>query len=101
MILGGLVSRGSSKSLKKAYAREVNNVHSRFSPSETPKYNELKIIFSERDARGIRQPHDDPLVVMLEMEEFNMHRVLVDNGSLVDIIYLPAFQQMKLNNERL
>ena len=101
MILGGLVLRGSSKSLKKAYAREVNNVHSRFSPSEAPKYNELKIIFSERDARGIRQPHDDPLVVMLEMEEFNMHWVLVDNGSLVDIIYLPAFQQMKLNNERL
>ena len=30
-----------------------------------------------------------------------MYRVLIDNGSLVDIIYLPAFQQMKLNEERL
>ena len=38
---------------------------------------------------------------MLRMEEFNMYRVLIDNGSLADIIYLPAFQQMKLNKERL
>ena len=35
------------------------------------------------------------------MEEFNMHQVLIDNGSLANIIYLPAFQQMKLNKERL
>ena len=38
---------------------------------------------------------------MLVMEEFNMHQVLVDNGSSADIIYLLAFQQMKLNKERL
>ena len=38
---------------------------------------------------------------MLRMEEFNIHRVLVDNGSSADIIYLPAFQQKKLSKERL
>ena len=38
---------------------------------------------------------------MLRMEEFNIHQVLIDNGSSVDIVYLPAFQQMKLNKERL
>ena len=32
IILGGLVVGGSSKSLKKVYAREVNSVHSRFPP---------------------------------------------------------------------
>ena len=56
------------------------------------KYNESNIIFSKKDARGIRQPHDDPLVIMLRMEEFNMHRVLINNGSLANIIYLPTFQ---------
>ena len=30
-----------------------------------------------------------------------MNRVLIDNGSLANIIYLLAFQQMKLNKERL
>ena len=30
-----------------------------------------------------------------------MHRVLVDNGSSVDILYYPTFQQMKIDRERL
>ena len=30
-----------------------------------------------------------------------MHRVLVDNGSLADILYYPAFQQMGISKERL
>ena len=44
MISGGLVARRSSKSLKKAYAREVNNVHSQFPPSKTPRYNKSDIM---------------------------------------------------------
>ena len=60
-----------------------------------PKNDDLDIVFSERNGRGIRQPHDDPLVIMLKVEEFNIHWVLIDNGSSMDIIYLPAFQQMK------
>jgi len=37
-------------------------------------------MFFERDASGIKQPHDDPLVIMLEIEGFNTRRMLVDNG---------------------
>ena len=57
-----------------------------------PKNDDLDIVFSERNGRGIRQPHDDPLVIMLKVEEFNIHRELIDNGSSMNIIYLPAFQ---------
>ena len=57
--------------------------------------------FSEEDARGVKQPHDDPLVIMVMIEGFNARRVLVDNGSLADIIYLSAFQQLKLDPKRL
>ena len=66
-----------------------------------PKNDKPDIFFSERDGRNIRQPHDDPLVIMLRVEEFNIHRVLINNGSLADIIYLPAFQQMKLDKKRI
>ena len=38
---------------------------------------------------------------MLRVEEFNIHRMLIDNGSSVDIIYLPMFQQMKLDKKRI
>ena len=57
--------------------------------------------FNEADARGVRQPHNDPLVIMLNIEGFNTKRILVDNGSSADIIYLPAFQQLKLDEKRL
>ena len=66
-----------------------------------PKNGEPDIVFSERDDHSIRQPHDNPLVIMLRVEEFNIHRVLIDNRSLVDIMYLLAFQQMKLDKKRI
>ena len=57
--------------------------------------------FSEEDARGVKQPYDDPLVIMITIKGFNIRRVLVDNGSLIDIIYLSAFQQLKVDPKRL
>ena len=59
------------------------------------------MFFSEEDAKGVNQPHDDPLVIMLIIEGFNIRRILVDNGSSVNIIYLSAFQQLKLDPGRL
>jgi len=38
---------------------------------------------------------------MLRVEEFNIHWVLIDNGSSANIIYLPTFQQMKLDKKRI
>ena len=35
------------------------------------------------------------------MGDYNVHRVLVDNGSLADILYYPAFQQMGIDRTRL
>ena len=57
--------------------------------------------FNEADARGVKLPHNDPLVIMLNIEGFNTKRILVDNGSSADIIYLPAFQQLRLDPKRL
>ena len=56
--------------------------------------------FSKEDARGVKQPHDDPLVIMLMIEGFNTRRVLVDNGSSANIIYLYGFQQLKEDPKR-
>ena len=60
------------------------------------------ILFSKEDARGVKQPHDDPLAIMLMIEGFNTRRILVDNGSFTDIIiYLSTFQQLKVAPKRL
>ena len=91
--------RGSFKSLKKSYQREVNSVHS-LPPLKQRRMNQ-DIYFLEEDARGVKQPHDDLLVIMIMIEGFNTKRVLVNNGSSVDIIYLSAFQQLKVDPKRL
>ena len=38
---------------------------------------------------------------MLMIEGFNTRRILVDNGSFADIIYLSIFQQLKVDSTRL
>ena len=48
--------------------------------------------FSEEDARCLHHPHDDALVVSIRVGDYKVHRVLVNNGSLADILYYPAFQ---------
>ena len=82
---------GMLKSLKKAQGKELNSIHTQLPPMKMPKNDKPDIVFLERDSCGIRQPHDDLLVIMLKVEEFNIHQVLIDNGSSADIIYLPVF----------
>ena len=55
----------------------------------------------EEDARRLHHSHNDALVVSIRIEDYNLHRVLVDNGSSADILYYPAFQQMGIGKERL
>lgn len=52
------------------------------------------ITFFEEDARGVSQLHDDVLVVTLVILNYKTHHFLIDNGSLVDILYLPTFDKM-------
>ena len=98
-ITGGPITGGSFRSLKKSHQRQVNSVHSL--PPLKQRQTNQNMCFSEEDARGVKQPHDDPLVIMIMIEGFNTRRVLVDNGSSVDIIYLSAFQQLKIDPKRL
>ena len=70
-------------------------------PTKHRRREATDIVFLEEDARGLKQPHDDPLVIMLMIEGFNTRRILVDNGSSVDIIYLSAVQQLKVDPCRL
>ena len=88
-ITGGLFTGGSFKSLKKTCQRQVNSVH--MIPPFKQKRTDQDISFNEADVRGVKQSHNDPLVIMLTIEGFNTKRILVDNGSFADIIYLPAF----------
>ena len=99
MIVGGTVTARLSKKAGKTYLRMVQNVQLTGSiPNKEWRENPI-IGFSEEDVRHLHHPHDDALVISIRVEDYNMHRVLVDNGSLADILYHPAFQQMGIDRE--
>ena len=52
--------------------------------------------FSNEDKIGIIQPHDDDLVVTLKIGGYDMKRVMVDQGSGVEIMYLDLYRRLKL-----
>ena len=43
--------------------------------------------FSDEDKIGIIQPHDDALVITLQIGGYDVKRVMVDQGSTVEIMY--------------
>ena len=88
-ITGGPFLGGSFRSLKKAHQRQVNSVHTIPPSKHRRTYQDMS--FSEGDTLEVKQPRNDPLVIMLNIEGFNTKRILVDNGSSADIIYLLAF----------
>ncbi|XP_075645001.1 uncharacterized protein LOC142615989 [Castanea sativa] len=63
--------------------------------------DEPAIIFTNEDARQLHHPHDDAIVITLTIATYTTRKVLIDNGSSADILYYPAFQQMRFNKESL
>ena len=63
--------------------------------------DEQAITFIDEDTERIHHPYDDVIVITLLIADYTTRRVLVDNGSLADILYYPAFQQMRLGRDQL
>ena len=53
-------------------------------------------MFTDKDAERVHHPYDDAIVITLLIADYTTRRVLVDNGSSVDILYYLAFEQMRL-----
>jgi hypothetical protein len=100
-IIRGPASGGTSCASRKAYARQIHNIMVVQRPPKNVHLDDQVISFSEENARRTHQPHDDTLVVTINIAGFTTRRVMIDNGSLVDILYLPAYQQMKLDKDKL
>jgi hypothetical protein len=101
-IAGGFSEGGESIRARKAYARQAKNheVYAVERPMKVQKKESMMIGFSDEDYEGISFPHTDALVVTLTVANHNMHRILVDNGSSADILYLPAFKQLNIGQEK-
>ena len=61
----------------------------------------LVLNFFDEDKIGTLQLHDDSIVVTLKIEVYDVKRVLVDQGSNVEIMYPDLFRGLKLRPEDL
>ena len=57
--------------------------------------------FSNKDKIGTTQSHNDALVVTLRIEGYDVKRVLVDQGSIVEIMYPDLYKGLNLKPENL
>ena len=99
MIVRGITATGSSKKAGKTYFRIVQNIQLMGFIPKMARVDNLIIEFSEEDARRLHHPHDNAIVVSIWVGDYNTHRVLIDNGSSANILYYPAFQQMRIDKE--
>ena len=49
------------------------------------------IVFTQADASWVHNPHEDTLVITTKVANSLVHRLLVDSGSAVDILYWGAY----------
>ncbi|XP_070667581.1 uncharacterized protein [Malus domestica] len=54
--------------------------------------------FTEQDAEGVDFPHDDALVVSVQLAHAIVDRMMVDNGSAVNLLQLSVIQKMGLES---
>ena len=61
----------------------------------------LVLSFSDADKQRTIQPHDDALVVTLRIGGYDVKRVMVDQGSAAEIMYLDLYKGLGLKPEDL
>ena len=70
-------------------------------PPKSFKREREVITFTDADGWWVHHPHKDPLVIITTIGNMNVHRTLVDNGSLMEILYLVAYEKMGLGLHQL
>ncbi|XP_010247996.1 PREDICTED: uncharacterized protein LOC104590920 [Nelumbo nucifera] len=98
MITDESIVAGCSTAMGKASVREIE--HEYENPPKCPREEEV-IYFIDDDAHRIQYPHNDAFVIKMLISDFKVKRILVDSGSSADIIFLEAFDMLKLEQKDL
>ena len=83
-------------SVARPIAEDVNLVPTRARVEVRP-----VLSFSDEDNVGTIQPHDDALVITLKIRRYDVKRVMVDQGSGVEIMYPNFYRGLNLKPEYL
>jgi len=59
------------------------------------------IIFTDKDFKGVDPLQDDPMVISFDINNFTFMKMLVDQGSSMDILYWNTFKHMRIVEEEM
>ncbi|XP_074355666.1 uncharacterized protein LOC141695308 [Apium graveolens] len=93
-------NRALAKYAREARFRPLTDIHR--VETRSPKVfkgESMDITFREADARWVHHPHDDVLVISIQIRTKNVHRAFVDNGSSENILYYSTFKKMGLPDQ--
>ena len=57
--------------------------------------------FTREDCKGVSYPHSDPLIMVKDIADQSVNRILLDSGGEVKIIYKSCWDQMDLEDKLL
>ncbi|XP_031255255.1 uncharacterized protein LOC116113251 [Pistacia vera] len=100
IIFGGPHLADNSQGAQERYVGEARHdpmsvMNTALRPAKV--HREEEITFFEKDAVRLYHPHDDALIITPEIGWCEVHRILVDNGSAVNILFQRAFEKMQLD----
>ena len=103
MIHGGFSLGGWSNSSPKRHTRSASGRAEEkvYNLSSLAAATHLPITFTNDDLRGMYLPHYDALAISVVITNFNVQRILVDNRSSADILFISAFDKMKIGLDKL
>ena len=101
-VLGGPIDdqyrskRQRRKMLRAASVRALVNTINTLVSSTAVQPIDCPISFHPINPARVITPHYDALILTLCINNFDVHRVLVDPGSPAELLHLPAFRQMRV-----
>jgi hypothetical protein len=100
MITGGSSVDFETKRQKRDHYQCVNHV-ALTSPVVQTRWSHVPLTFDSRDVDLRSTPHVDTMIINCSVAGWDLHKVLVDNGSQADIIFLHAFNRMGISHSLL
>ncbi|XP_052735490.1 uncharacterized protein LOC108328707 [Vigna angularis] len=94
-ISGGFAGGGASSSARKRSLRNLKSVHMvDQQPRSIP-----DITFTNADFHAPDPDHDDPMVITANIARYDVSKVLIDQGSSVNILFWSTFKKMDLSED--
>ena len=97
IITGGSEVSNITYSAVRQHARTAVNLETSVSPTPPSTTSNLVLSFIDNEDFILINPHHDALVISLLIANCRIKRILVDNGSSTNVIFLNALREMNIN----